>query len=41
MTDILNMESYHLTIDIEKVFDSVDHCFLLAILEKHGFKKTF
>ena len=41
MTDILNMEGYLLTIDIEKAFDSVDHYFLVAILEKYGFKKTF
>ena len=39
--DILNMKGYLLTIDIEKVFDSVNHYFLLAILEKHGFKKNF
>ena len=39
MADILNMEG--LTIDIEKAFDSVDHYFLLAILEKYGFKKNF
>ena len=37
MTEILNMEGYLLT----KVFDSVDHYFLLAILEKYGFKKNF
>ena len=41
MIDILNMDGYLLTIDIEKVFDSVDHYFLLAILEKYGFKKNF
>ena len=41
MTDILNMEGYLLTIDIEKAFDSVDHYFLLAILEIYGFKKNF
>ena len=41
MTDILNMEGYLLAIDIEKAFDSVDHYFLLAILKKCGFKKTF
>ena len=35
------MEGYLLTADIEKAFDSVDHYFLLAILEKYGFKKTF
>ena len=39
--DILYMEGYLLTIDTEKAFDSVDHYFLLAILEKYGFKKTF
>ena len=41
MTDIVNVEGYLLTIDIERAFDSVDHCFLLAILEKYGFKKNF
>ena len=41
MTDILNMEGYLLTRDIEKAFDSVDHYFLLAILEKYDFKKDF
>ena len=41
MTDILNTEGYLLAIDIEKAFDSVDHHFLLAILEKYGFKKNF
>ena len=41
MTDILNMEGYLLKIDTEKAFDSVDHYFLLAILEKYGLKKNF
>ena len=41
LTDILNMNGYLLTIDIQKAFDSVDHCFLLAIIEKYGFKKNF
>ena len=41
MRDILNMEGYLLTIDIEKTFDSVDHYFLVPILEKYGVKKTF
>ena len=41
MTDILNMEGYLLTIDTEKAFDSVDHYFLPAILERYGFKKNF
>ena len=41
MTNILNKEGYLWTIDIEKAFHSVDHYFLLAILEKYGFKKNF
>ena len=40
MIDILNMEGYLLTIDIEQAFDSIDH-FLLVVLEKHGSKKNF
>ena len=30
-----------LTIDIEKAFDSVDHAFLFAILDKQGFDTNF
>ena len=41
ITDILNMEGYLLTIHTEKAFDSIDHYFLLAILEKYGLRKTF
>ena len=41
MTHILNMEGSLLTIDIEKTFDSIDHYFLPAILEKYGLKKSF
>ena len=41
MKENLNMEGYLLTVDIEKAFDTVDHYFLLAILEKYGFKKNF
>ena len=41
MKENLNMEGYLLTADIEKAFDSVVHYFLLAILEKYGFKKNF
>ena len=41
MTDILNVEGYLLTIDIKKAFDPVDHYFLIAILEKYGFKENF
>ena len=39
MTDILNIKGYHLIIDIKKVFDSNDHNFLFAVLEKYDFKK--
>ena len=35
------MEGYLLTKDIEIAFDSVDHYFSPAILEKYGFKKKF
>ena len=41
ITDILNMEGYLLTMHIEKAFDSIDHDFFLAILEKYGLRKTF
>ena len=41
MRNILNMEDYLLTKDIEKAFDFVDHCFLLAILEKYGLRNIF
>ena len=30
-----------LTIDIEKAFDSIDHAFLFAILDKLGFDTNF
>ena len=39
--DTLNKKGYLVTIDIEKAFDSVNHVFLIAILEKCGFGKTF
>ena len=39
--DTLNKKGYLVTIDIEKAFDSVNHVFLIAILEKFGFGKTF
>ena len=37
----LNIEGLMLTIDIEKAFDSVDHNFLYAVLEKFGFNGNF
>ena len=30
-----------MTLDIEKSFDSVNHLFLIATLEKYGFKEDF
>ena len=30
-----------MTVDIEKAFDSINHCFLIKVLEKHSFKKDF
>ena len=30
-----------MTLDIEKVFDFVNHLFLITALEKYGFKKDF
>ena len=41
ITDILQIEGLLMTIDIEKAFDSVNHCFLIAVLEHFGFGKTF
>ena len=28
-------------VDIEKAFDSINHCFLIKVLEKYGFEKDF
>ena len=35
------LPGYLITIDIEKTFDSVDHTFLVAFLEKFGFGYDF
>ena len=37
----LALEGFLVTIDIEKAFDSVNHCFLLQILRKFGFGIDF
>ena len=38
---LLNISGYMLTVDLQKAFDSIDHIFLLACLEKFGFGKNF
>ena len=41
LTKKLKIGGFILTMDIEKAFDSVDHVFLLAVLEKMGFRSSF
>ena len=41
MSEVLNKEGFLVTIDIEKAFDSVNHHFLIAILEKICFETDF
>ena len=41
LTKTLALEGFLVTIDIEKAFDSVNHCFLLQILRKFGFGIDF
>ena len=36
----MKVKGYLVTIDIEKAFDSLDHTFLIIVLEKSGFGKT-
>ena len=38
---ILNVPGFMLTVDLQKAFDSIDHEFLLACLEKFGFGSNF
>ena len=40
-TNIHNLPGYLVTIDIEKAFDSVDHKYLFAVLQKFGFGMNF
>ena len=41
ITDLSKQNRILLTIDIEKAFDSVNHAFLISVLEKYGFGKNF
>ena len=41
MSEVLTKEDFLATIDIEKAFDSVNHHYLIAILEKIGFGTKF
>ena len=41
MSEDLNKESFSVTTDIEKVFDSVNHHFLIALIQKIGFGIEF
>ena len=41
ISDKLQIKGFLMTVDIEKAFDSINHCFLIKVLEKYGFKKDF
>ena len=41
ITDILNIEGFLVTMDIEKAFDSLDHIFLISASKKFGFGNNF
>ena len=36
-----NISGYLMTIDFQKVFDSLNNCFLLPVLRKYGFGEDF
>lgn len=36
-----NISGYLMTIDFQKVFDSLNNCFLLPVLRKYGFREDF
>ena len=38
---ILNKKGFLLTVDIKKAFNSVNHSFSLAVLQKYGFGEWF
>ena len=37
----LKIKLYLVTMDIEKVFDSLDHSFLISVLKRFGFRENF
>ena len=39
--DLLQIEGIMPTVDIENIFDSVNHLFLVSALEMYGFKNDF
>ena len=41
MSDLLNLKERLPTADIEKSFNSVNHNFLLIVLENYGFSQDF
>ena len=41
MSDVLNTDFVLVTMDFEKVFDLLNHSFLLVLLKKFGFGTSF
>ena len=41
ISDILSVERYLVTIDIEKAFNSLDHSFLISVLKQFAFGENF
>ena len=39
--DKLQIKGFLMTVYIEKAFDSINHCFLIKVLEKYVFEKDF
>ena len=39
--DKLQIKDFLMTVDIGKAFDSINHCFLIKVMEKYGFEKDF